>query len=137
MMIRAVFDTNVLISSFLGRGAPFEVLELVYEGKVRLITSIELFNEFISVIERDRFGLPKSLRERMTTVIYEISEFVEPKIRVDKISHGESDNRVLEAALEGKAEFIVSGDRHLLDLKRWRGIEILSAREFKKRLASD
>ena len=135
-MIRAVFDTNVLISSFIGRGAPFEALKLVCEGKIRLITSMELFNEFISVIERSRLGLPKIVQERMAAVIYEISEFVEPETRVDEISIDESDNRVLEAAREGMADFIVSGDKHLLDLKRWQGIEILSPREFKRRLGS-
>lgn len=132
-MMRAVFDTNVLISSFIGRGAPFEALKLVYEGEIRLITSMELFNEFISVIGRSRLGLPKIVQERMAAVIYEISEFVEPKTRVEKISIDESDNRVLEAAREGKADFIVSGDKHLLGLKRWQGIEILSARELKRK----
>jgi putative PIN family toxin of toxin-antitoxin system len=135
-MERAVFDTNILISAFLGYGPPFEALNLVYNGKVQLVTSMDLFSELLSVIKRERFGFPKKMLNRIAVVIYETSEFVEPSSKVDVITVDEEDNRILEAALEGRVKYIVSGDKHLLELKKWKGIEILSARDFVEKIFS-
>ncbi len=135
-MERAVFDTNVLISAFLGCGAPFEALGFAYDGKIQLVTSMDLFSELLSVIKRARFGFSKKVQDRIAVVIYEISDFVEPGSKVDVITIDEADNRVLEAALEGGLKYIVSGDRHLLELREWKGIEILSARDFIEKISS-
>lgn len=134
-MERVVFDTNILISALLGRGPPYEAIMLVFRGKVRLITSMELFSEFLRVIKEKRFRFPQDAQERIAIVIYVLSEFIEPVSKVDIITIDETDNRVLEAALEGEAKYIVSGDKHLLELKEWKGIRILPAREFIKRLS--
>lgn len=136
-MVRAVFDTNILISALLGRGPPYEALMLVLKGKVRLVTSMELFSEFIRVINGRKLRIPKNAQDRIASVIYILSDFVEPVIEVDIITIDDTDNRVLEAALEGKAQYIVSGDKHLLELREWKGIKILPAREFIKRVAND
>ena len=96
---------------------------------------MELFSEFLRVIKEKRFRFPQEAQERIAIVIYVLSEFVEPVSKVDIITIDETDNRVLEAALEGDAKYIVSGDKHLLELKEWKGIRILSAREFIKRMS--
>ncbi|KPK19675.1 MAG: hypothetical protein AMK69_24020 [Nitrospira bacterium SG8_3] len=136
-MVRVVFDTNILISALLGRGPPTEALMIALKGKVHLVTSMELFSEFLEVMRRNKFGIPRNVQSRFATVIYILSDFVESLERVDIITIDEADNRILEAALEGKVNYIVSGDKHLRKLKEYKGIKILSAREFINKVDKD
>ncbi len=62
--------------------------------------------------------------------IVRISSIVNPKIKVNVVAEGPDDNKFLECALESRADFIVSGDKHLLRFREFKGIKIVSAREF-------
>jgi len=136
-MVRVIFDTNILISALLGRGPPSEALMIALKGKVHLVTSIELFSEFLKGMRRNKFGIPRNAQDRFASVIYILSDFVEPQERVNIITIDEADNRILEAALEGKVNYIVSGDKHLRKLKEFKGIKILSARKFINKMDKD
>ncbi|MCP2620983.1 putative toxin-antitoxin system toxin component, PIN family, partial [Candidatus Aminicenantes bacterium AC-334-E05] len=71
------------------------------------------------------------------TGIRNITTFVSPILKISEIKNDEPDNRVLECAIEGKANYIISGDKHLLSLKKYKEIEILNAGEFLNRFRSD
>jgi putative PIN family toxin of toxin-antitoxin system len=131
-MIRAVYDTNILISAFIGKGPPYKVLSAVYDGKVRLIISPEIFDEFKNVIPRKKFGFTKQQIEKMSSIILQVSEFIQPKEKINLIKIDPKDNIILECAKASNVKYIVSGDPHLLKLEKWNDIEIISAKKFLK-----
>jgi putative PIN family toxin of toxin-antitoxin system len=131
---RVVLDTNIYISAILFGGRPEEVFLLVKEEEVDLYVSTAIIAEVAAKLT-DKFHWSPA---DVTDVVKEIGEtatVVRPRKRLYVIAGDESDNRVLECAIEAKAEFIVSGDRrHLLSLKQYDGIRIVSAAVFLRRI---
>ena len=133
--MRAVLDTNVLISALLfPGGAPEDVYRLALERRIQLVGSRTLLAELGAVLE-SKFGWEPDRVESAVAQLTRVAELVEPAARVSEVAADPADNRVLEAAESGQAEVIVSGDQHLLALVRWRGIRIDSPREFLERMA--
>lgn len=129
-MKKIVCDTNVLVSGFMYSGNEREVIKKIYEGEIINFTSRELIIEFVRVIRRRKFRLTEKEQKRILEFLIEISENVKPKKRINVIKEDSEDNRVIECALESKADYIISGDRHLLTMKRYKGIKILNAKRF-------
>ena len=129
-MVKVVIDTNVLVSATLFGGNPEKVLDLVEERKIKIFISKEILEEFKRVLQR-KFGFSSDMAEVTASAIKEISTLVTPTQRLNVIKKKEADNKVLECAVGGKAQYIISGDkRHLLPLKEYQGIKILSPAEF-------
>ena len=124
--MRAVLDTNVLISAFVfPGGAPEHVYRRALEGRITLITSRPLLSELGRVLT-DKFTWEPPYAEEVVAQLVRVAVLVDPTERIADITDDPADNRVLEAAAEGDAETIVSGDRHLLTLGTWRGIPVLT-----------
>jgi putative PIN family toxin of toxin-antitoxin system len=126
-----------LISALLF-GGPSEQIFLAaaagLRGEILLLTSIPLLKELEIVLDR-KFKLNIQLLKDIIEEIKEVAEVVEVSSHINAISYPDDDNRGLECAVDGKAEFIVTGDtKHILPLKEFRGIKILSPSEFGKRL---
>jgi len=128
-MKRAVLDTNIIASSALG-GALVLVLEKWDQGKFTVIVTTDILDEYFQVISRPKFRLKQETIDKITRYIYQFSEFVVPEERIHVIEADPKDDKFLEAAIAGKFNFIVSGDNHLLELKEFRSIPIISGREF-------
>lgn len=128
-MRRIVLDTNVLVSALLFGGLPAVIVRAMADGALTSITSPPLLTELKRVLI-SKFDYLPTLAELITTEVRTMSEFVEPTITLDAVSHDPSDNRVLECAVSAHADAIVSGDRHLLTLNTFRGIPILSPQQF-------
>src|SRR5690606_38517723 len=125
-----VVDTNVLVSTLVfPGGAPEQVYRLGIEGRITLVTSRPLLAELGRVLT-DKFGWQDDYVGAAVAQIVRIGEIVEPVERVSVIADDPDDDRVLEAAQAAGAAFIVSGDRHLLSLGRWREVTTLSPAEF-------
>ena len=128
--MRVVLDTNILISAFaFPGGTPEAVYRLALEGRVELVTSPVLLAEFARVLA-EKFGWEEAWTEEVVAHIARIATVVRPTDQVAEIEADPDDDHVLEAAIDGGAEWIISGDRHLLDLKRWRGIRVVRAAAF-------
>ena len=133
-----VVDTNVLVSAVLWKGPPFQALKIILE-KHSLVQSQSTISEFEKVIRREKFrkilqkrgGTPETLIETLIleSKFYSISRRSAAKAKRIKIEDKE-DTIFLELALEAEAPIIVSGDKHLLDLREAGRIKIVSAREF-------
>ena len=128
--MKVVLDTNVFISAILTPGNPRKILEFA-----RKDTSLTLFiSEFIlwgiERILKRKIGMEDFQILTILDSIRDIAVFVSPNIVLSVIERDDSDNRILECAIEAKAEYIVSGDDHLLSLKEYNGIKILTPSQF-------
>ena len=129
-MVKMVVDTNVLISAILFGGNPEKVLSMAEEKRIEMLISSEILEEFTNVL-KDKFSFSQDMAELVASGIKEISTLVIPTQRLKVIKEKDADNRVLECAVEGKAQYIVTGDtRHLQPLKEYKGIRILSPVQF-------
>lgn len=128
-MKRTVLDTNIIISSALG-GALVLILERWDRGEFTVIVTSDILREYFEVLNRPKFRLKQETVDKITRYIYQFSEFVIPEERIKLIEADPADDKFLEAAIAGKVDFIVSGDNHLLELKEFRSIPILSGHEF-------
>ncbi|KKQ94792.1 MAG: hypothetical protein UT66_C0028G0022 [candidate division CPR2 bacterium GW2011_GWC1_39_9] len=121
-MLRVVFDTNVYISALLFDGPPRQILELVLKQKVVLITSDDIINETAKTL-KGKFSWPEHKVQQFVRQTSRLAEVYNPKTKLGVIED-EPDNRVLECAVTGKANLIISGDNHLLGLKSYENIPI-------------
>jgi putative PIN family toxin of toxin-antitoxin system len=126
---RVVLDSNVIVSGLGWSGPPARILDAALEGRLVLVTSPPLLAELRRVL-----GYPKLARvidgaQQLVDLVEASSVAVLPT-RVLAVVSDESDNRVLEAAVEGAADYIVSGDDHLLGLGTFQRIPVLAPGEF-------
>jgi putative PIN family toxin of toxin-antitoxin system len=125
---RVVLDTNVLISGIRFGGKPEAILELAGCEAFILLTSKPLKNELVRVLTI-KFHMPRQLIAETCARLWEVSECIDPQIRLD-LCPDEADNRVIECAIEGNAGYIVTGDRHLLNMQPIEGLAILTPDAF-------
>lgn len=135
--MRVVLDTNVVVSGFLWDGPPSDILDGAEKGVVSLFSSDTLFDELFDIVKRKKFAERLSeTRYTPDTIIEEyrkVTHIVEPVEFLEPPSIGDfTDVKVLATAFAAKARFIVSGDNHLLVLKRFSDINIISPSVFVK-----
>ena len=129
-MIKAVFDTNIFVSSiFWEKGNPHRAVEFELEKKVRVFTSVEILQELERVLRRD-FEEPDEMIQRQIGLIVEYSDIVAVNRKVDAVKSDPEDNKILACAVSCDADYIVSGDRHLLELKEYESVKIVTAKQF-------
>jgi putative PIN family toxin of toxin-antitoxin system len=127
--MRVVFDTNIFISAFITPGGRGEAAYLkAVNGEVELFTSVPILTELAAKL-RGKFHWED---EQITSAVRHVAAaatVVKPVERLAVLAD-EPDNRILECALESRAELIVTGDRHLLELVRYEGTDIVSLAAF-------
>jgi len=127
--VRIVFDTNVLISAYVFPGGNPEAAYRLVLGGAELVTSRPLLAEFGRVLE-SKFGWEPSKSEEAVRQVARLATLTEPGERLGIVAEDPADDRVVEAALAGSVAYIVSGDRHLLDLGSFRGVRIITVTAF-------
>jgi len=139
-MLRVVLDTNVFVSGLLSRkGAPSKVLDNWRAGKYLLLTSPSIISEVRGVLQtpriKNRYATGQEEIEQLISLL-EKDAVVIPDISPLKgiIPQDPEDEKFLACATNGGADFIVTGDHHLLALKDHEGISIITARDFMDRL---
>lgn len=133
--MKAVVDTNVLVSAVLSPvGAPAAILQAWHEVRFQLVTSVSLIDELRRVLAlpriANRLGWSPDERQLFLAAFEENAVVVAPEITLDAVTDDPADNRVLEAALAGAVDYIVSGDRHLLGLGAYAVIPIATPVRF-------
>jgi len=129
-LIRAVFDTNVLVSSLIRKGKPRELWDQAVEGRIQLFISDALVDEFLAVIAGPHIARysDRHTALRFARVLVQIAKAVEPR-RLPQVTEDPDDNIVFEAAVACRAGYIVTGDRHLLGLGKFRSARIVRVGE--------
>lgn len=129
-MKKVVLDTNVTISALFWEGHPRKIYDLVRSGSLIMLLSDDMEKEFIRVLGYEKFGLsPQEVMPFLRNLRIH-ARYVETKSNISVVMDDPTDNIFLECALDGGADFIISGDRHLLAIKVYKGIEIVKAGEF-------
>lgn len=121
-----MFDSNILISSIFWKGTPYHLMKKVINGEILLFTSLPIINEVRKVLLRD-FNITMGKVEEHVDIIISNSVMVSSTENLKVIEADETDNRILECAVSSGADYVVSGDRHLLQLKDYKGIKIVTA----------
>lgn len=135
MKRRVVLDTNILISGIGWSGSPKDVIEAFLKGEFILLISESLLNELERILNYKKFYfIPGYLKESLIRNLLKAAEFVKTKKKLDIVKEDPEDNKVLERALFGKADYIVTGDKHLLKLCKFNNIKILTPIEFLKEI---
>jgi putative PIN family toxin of toxin-antitoxin system len=139
-MLRVVLDTNVFISSLLSaQGLPAQVLNAWREGKYMLVTSPAIIGEIVDVLESPRITKKYSIgREDIKQLVdlLETDTIIVPGrvVVAGAVPQDPRDEIFLACAVDSKADCIVSGDRHLLDIETYKDIPILTVKAFAERL---
>jgi uncharacterized protein len=132
--LRAVLDTNVYFSAFSHpKGVPFEIWEQALSRKFTLLVSPPILREIAEVLRLD-LGWQESEIVAQLKLISRVAEIVVPRISLQVVKADPDDDKVLECGVEGRADLIVSGDRHLTSLKSFRGIGIVRPVDFQRSL---
>lgn len=131
---RIVVDTNVLVSGLLFGGVPGRIIDLGRQGRLRIVATRDILFEYLRVLAYPKFKLTKTeIRGLLDEVILPLVDAVRVDAVPAVIGTDPSDDKFLAAAAAGSADAVVSGDRHLLALKTYRGIPIETAADFLKK----
>lgn len=129
--MKTVFDTNVLVSALITAGRARELFLKAVEGQIQLVLSKGILKEFKEVSRDPRIS--KYVDQEDITTFLDIlrckTETVRVKSRFHVVNEDPADDVILRTAIDGKADCIVSGDRHLLSLRTFRGIQIVTVHE--------
>jgi putative PIN family toxin of toxin-antitoxin system len=132
--LTAVFDTNILFSATGWRGNAFQCVERARVGEIHAVTCLELMEELADKLEMKLGFSPEQAVETLADYLGFVRMVNIPKL-LDAVPRDPDDNMVLECAIEGRAQYIVSGDKDLLTLKTFRNVQIVRASDFLKILA--
>lgn len=134
--MRVVLDTNVLVSALLFGGKPSRIVELAKDGRIELFVSPFILDEFENKLKA-KFGFTAGNAREARMDIEVIAVTVRPRVALDVIRRKDSDNRILECAVEARAAILITGDmKDIRPLGRFESIDILTPAEFLDQHAS-
>jgi putative PIN family toxin of toxin-antitoxin system len=122
---KVVIDINVFISAFGWGGKPLKIIELLEKGKINNCISEEIVEELCGALSYPKLGFPPKLQSDILEFVLAYSNIYEPKEHLN-ITSDPKDNKLVECAVEAKAKFIVTGDKRLLAIGKFRDIKIVT-----------
>lgn len=128
--MKAVFDTNVLIAAFATEGICSKVLTRGRKKQFDLITCQFILKEFKRILIKKITASKNEVYDALKLVSESVHLVVNPKQTVTGICRDKSDDNILACAMEAKADYLVTGDADLLELKHFKGTKIVTPREF-------
>ena len=128
--MKIVLDANIFISAFFWGGNPKKIFDRIISGFDDLYISIEILDEIEDVLKRPKFHADPDMINYYISSIEEIGNKVTPWEKIKSASRDEKDNKYIECGAAANADYIISGDIHLLELKHLNGMEIISAKDY-------
>lgn len=125
-MFRVVLDTNIFVSALISDGKPRKLLKMGISNEFSIVASEPLLKELVTVFRRPKFETSEDEIREIVLALIRTCEIVAVKSRFDVVREDKKDNMIVNTAVDGKADVVVSGDKHLLELKNFRGIRIMS-----------
>lgn len=134
-MIRVVLDTNTLISALLFSGTASRLVPLWQSRRITVLVSKEILQEYLRVLAYPKFQLgDHEIRALVEEELLPFAETIRVRRRLAVVRRDPEDDKFLECAVAGRAEYLVTGDRDLRELGSYRGITILTVGEFLERM---
>jgi putative PIN family toxin of toxin-antitoxin system len=134
--MRITVDTNILVSATFWTGASDKIIEKVEKKEIELVLSKEIMEEYVRVLNykdiQDKIKDKNLEMNRTVEKITVISKFVAPTQKFKVVKDDETDDKFIDCAVEGKVDYLVSNDKHLLKIKEFQGIKIITPEEFLK-----
>ena len=128
--LRIVLDSNVPISAVVFGGKPREILNLVIRGELTLIVSPAILDEGEAVLGGVKFRFSGEAARGVIKEIEALAEIVDPATVVSAVPEDPDDDRVIACALDGRAEYLITGDHHLLKIGVYSALSILNPDDF-------
>jgi len=128
-MLRVVLDTNVLVSAIISDGKPRELLRRGASKEFCIVTSELILRELGNVLRRPKFKTDEGEVHRIILALIQTAEVVDAVSRIRSVEKDPKDDMVVATAYDGRADFIVSGDSHLLALKNFKGVRMVSVKQ--------
>ena len=139
-MLKIVIDTNVIVSALIGSSFPRQILyTLVFEKKVLVCISTEVFREYIEVLGREKFRkYPEFVAkaEIVLSKVYELSQKYIPSVKHSAIKD-DPDNRILELAVTAQADYIVTGNIRDFTFSEYEGVKIVTPEQLINLLSAE
>jgi putative PIN family toxin of toxin-antitoxin system len=130
-MMRVVQDTNVLVSAILFKGALSKLVDLWKNGKISPVISKETFDELKAVLSYPKFSLSKDeIKAIIEDEILPFFEVIDIKEKIHGVCRDPNDDMFLAVAVNAQAPYVVTGDKDLLALGKYKSIEIVSPQEY-------
>ena len=127
---KVVLDTNILISAFGWTGSPKLIFEEVLDGKLELIISDKQLEELKRVLDYSKFNFNEDEKNKFINLIINVSTIIKLNKIFNIVKEDPDDNIILTSAYLANADFIITGDEHLLKLNKFKNVNILSANDF-------
>ena len=132
-MLRIVLDTNILVSAIIAKGKPRDLVRLAIQRRYLLIKSKETIEEFVEVLQRPKFKMTRNEVVKAKNVLVKTGKTIKLTSKRRVIEEDPDDDIFLNTALDGNADYIVSGDPHLLGLAKYKSIEIVTVNDMLKK----
>jgi putative PIN family toxin of toxin-antitoxin system len=127
--MRVVFDTNLFVSALaIPESHAEKAIPKIIEGEDILLLTKEMLDELLNVLST-KFSRDREEVSRLAVVLSEMVEWVRPTMRISVLKD-DPDNRILECAVSGRADFIVTGDKEMLGLKEYENTKIISLKAY-------
>jgi len=128
-MIRAVLDTNILISSIFWKGKPYKIIKKGLNQEYRIILSLPILKETKKKL-RNKFDVPKSKVDLLINILMTYSEVIDVETNLKVVKDDPDDDKIIECAVDGEADYIITGDSHLTKIGEHDQIKILKPHQF-------
>jgi putative PIN family toxin of toxin-antitoxin system len=133
---KVVIDTNVFISAFGWGGTPLRIVKMLEKEVIRNCVSESILTELHHAIAYRKIAFPVKLQTSIMEYVLAYSDVYNPKKRLD-ITPDPDDNKFVECALSADARFVITGDKGLLDLRKFQGVRLITPTEFLQQLVSN
>jgi len=128
--MKIVVDANIFISSFFWGGNPRRIVERIIAGKDVLFITKEILDEIGDVIRRPKFHASENEIHYFMNSIEELGNRITAKNKIENVSIDEDDNKYIECGIAASVDYIISGDKHLLEIEEYENIKIIDARKY-------
>ena len=137
--MKVVLDTNVWLSGTFWKGEAYKLIRTIEKKKIEVIITKKILLEIVEILNREakfqKFVKKRKIAiEELLRTITSISKLVVSRSKLSIVNEHPSDNKILESAVDGKANYVVSYDNHLLSLKKYKDIRILNPTDFIKEI---
>lgn len=127
---KIVLDTNILISAIGWSGRPKEIFRRILNEEFELIISQKQIKELQRVLEYPKFKFTDEQKSRFLRILLKTATVVKTPDKLKVIEEDPADNIILESAIKNNADFIISGDEHILKIKKFGKVRIVTASKF-------